>query len=340
VTLPFIYPIIMNTIFIRTAFSVLLGSVLFSGCVASKKYDDLLTQKVNLEREKAECTGTLEELQAEKKKLDDQYAELTKSNNKLVADSIQTGIILRKTKLLYNDLSNTYDRLNKNHEKLLANSATETSKLSKDLARREAELKALDASLSSSKTQIDQLSSDLKAREEKLKEVQRILDEKEKAVANLRNKVNNALLGFNSKDLTVNVKNGKVYVSLSEQLLFKSGSTKVDSKGQDALQKLARALKDQEDVNVVVEGHTDDVPIARGTAGMQDNWDLSVLRATEITRILTDAGFNGARITPSGRADNVPLETAKTKEARQKNRRTEIILTPKLDELFQILEKN
>jgi len=311
-----------------------------SGCVASKKYDDLMTNKLNLEREKAECDKTLQGLQAEKTKLDEQFAEVSKSNNKLVADSIQTGVILRRTKQLYNDLNNTYDRLTKNHEKLLANSASETSKLSGDLARRESELKALDASLKSSKTQIDQLSSDLKAREEKLKEVQRILDEKEKAVANLRNKVNNALLGFNSKDLTVNVKNGKVYVSLSEQLLFKSGSTKVDTKGQDALQKLAKALKDQEDVNVVAERHTDAVPISKGTAGMQDNWDLSVLRATEITRILTQAGLSGARITPSGRAEYVPLEPAKTKEARQKNRRTEIILTPKLDELFQSLEKN
>ncbi|KAA9331259.1 OmpA family protein [Adhaeribacter soli] len=299
-----------------------------------------MTQKMNLEREKAECDNTLSKLQADKKNLDELYAELTKNNNKLVADSIQTGIILRKTKQLYNDLNSTYEKLNRNHEKLLANSASETSKLSGDLARREAELKALDASLNKSKGQIDQLSTDLKAREEKLKELQRILDEKDKAVANLRTKVNNALLGFNSKDLTVNVKNGKVYVSLSEQLLFKSGSTKVDKKGQDALEKLAKALKDQEDVNVVVEGHTDDVPISKGTAGMKDNWDLSVLRATEITRILTDAGLPGSRVTPSGRAENVPLEAAKTADARQKNRRTEIILTPKLDELFQILEKN
>ncbi|WP_191907055.1 OmpA family protein [Adhaeribacter soli] len=330
----------MNTNLLKNACTILLGGALLSGCVASKKYDDLMTQKMNLEREKAECDNTLSKLQADKKNLDELYAELTKNNNKLVADSIQTGIILRKTKQLYNDLNSTYEKLNRNHEKLLANSASETSKLSGDLARREAELKALDASLNKSKGQIDQLSTDLKAREEKLKELQRILDEKDKAVANLRTKVNNALLGFNSKDLTVNVKNGKVYVSLSEQLLFKSGSTKVDKKGQDALEKLAKALKDQEDVNVVVEGHTDDVPISKGTAGMKDNWDLSVLRATEITRILTDAGLPGSRVTPSGRAENVPLEAAKTADARQKNRRTEIILTPKLDELFQILEKN
>src|SRR5688572_33006839 len=131
----------MRSKFINSACTVLLGGVLFSGCVASKKYDDLMTNKLNLEREKAECAKNLETLQAQKKTLDEQYAELTKNNNKLVADSIQTGIILRKTKQLYNDLNNTYDRLNKNHEKLLANSASETTKLSGDLARRESELK-------------------------------------------------------------------------------------------------------------------------------------------------------------------------------------------------------
>ncbi|PKV75417.1 OmpA/MotB family protein [Pontibacter ramchanderi] len=198
--------------------------------------------------------------------------------------------------------------------------------------------KALGDNLNMSKSQIDKLNADLKAREQRLAELQRILDDKDKAVNALRSKVSNALLGFNDKDLTVNIRNGKVYVSLAEQLLFNSGSTKVDPKGVDALKKLAAVLKEQQDVNVVVEGHTDDVPIARGTVGMQDNWDLSVLRATEITRILTQAGVQPDRVTPSGRSLYVPLDNAKTKEARQKNRRTEIILTPKLDELFQILE--
>ncbi len=208
----------------------------------------------------------------------------------------------------------------------------------KNLQKAQSEGRTLGENLTMSKTQIDKLSADLQAREARLKELQRILDEKDKAVKDLRARVTNALLGFNDKDLTVNVRNGKVYVSLAEQLLFNSGSTKVDPKGVDALKKLAQVLKEQQDVNVVVEGHTDDVPIARGTVGMQDNWDLSVLRATEITRILTQSGVQADRVTPSGRSLYVPLDEAKTKEARQKNRRTEIILTPKLDELFQILE--
>ena len=184
------------------------------------------------------------------------------------------------------------------------------------------------------------LSADLQSKEQRIAEMQRILDQKDAAVKALRQKVGDALLGFNAQDLQVNVKNGKVYVSLSEQLLFKSGSTKVDPKGQDALKKLATALKGNQDVNVLVEGHTDNVPITKGTLGMRDNWDLSVLRATEITRILTDAGLPAAQVTPSGRSQYVPVATNDTPANKATNRRTEIILTPKLDELFQILEAN
>ncbi|MGV3503798.1 MAG: OmpA family protein [Adhaeribacter sp.] len=200
--------------------------------------------------------------------------------------------------------------------------------------------RTLTENLQSSKEKVNQLSSDLKAREARLLEMQRILAEKDRAVNNLKNTVSKALLGFKAADLSVNVKNGKVYVSLSEQLLFKSGSTKVDPKGQEALAKLAQALKDQPDVNVLIEGHTDNVPIARGTAGMKDNWDLSVLRATEIARLLTGAGLPAQRVTAAGHSEFMPVVANTSTTNRQQNRRTEIILTPKLDELFQILEQN
>ncbi|MGV3540147.1 MAG: OmpA family protein [Rufibacter sp.] len=213
----------------------------------------------------------------------------------------------------------------------------EKADLEKEKASTEASLRT---NLNNKNQQVDKLSADLQAREARLQEMQRILDQKDKAVNSLRQIVSNALLGFKASDLTVDVRNGKVYVSLSNQLLFKSGSTKVDAQGQEALKKLAAVLQNQPDVNVVVEGHTDDVPVAKGTVGMQDNWDLSVLRATEITRILTEAGVSPQRVTPSGRSKYVPVDPSTTAEARQKNRRTEIILTPKLDELFQILEQN
>ncbi|MDX5348362.1 MAG: OmpA family protein [Hymenobacteraceae bacterium] len=325
--------------FLRISFCVALSSALLTGCVTQKKYDDLAARKLDLDRQLAECDKNLAQARTERVALDEQLAVLTKSRAALENDTLQTGIILRKTQGLYRELSDTYEKLLRNHEKLMSNSAAESSRLLKDLQRRENEMKSLEETLSKSKSQIDQLSGDLQTREQRLNELERVLAEKEKAVANLRNKVSNALLGFKDSDISVNVRNGKVYVSLAEQLLFKSGSTKVDAKGQDALQKLAQALKDQQDVNVLVEGHTDDVPL-RPSAAMQDNWDLSVLRATEITRIMTNAGLDPKRVTPSGRAFYVPVDEAKTADARQKNRRTEIILTPKLDELFQILEQN
>ncbi|MDX5345828.1 MAG: OmpA family protein, partial [Hymenobacteraceae bacterium] len=167
---------------------------------------------------------------------------------------------------------------------------------------------------------LEQLTAELEQRNKQLQQVQQSLAEKERAAAALKNAVNEALLGFNSKDLSVNVKDGKVYVSLSEQLLFRSGSTKVDVKGREALQKLAVVLKKQSGVNVVVEGHTDDKALISGIPNMQDNWDLSVLRATEITRILTGAGVDAPRVTPSGRSKFIPVADNSSSENRQKNR--------------------
>ena len=141
-------------------------------------------------------------------------------------------------------------------------------------------------------------------------------------------------------DLAVEMKNGKVYVSLEEQLLFKSGSTVVDPKGVSAIKKLAEVLAVNPDINIMVEGHTDDVPYISSTS-IQDNWDLSVKRATAIVRILMEnSRIEGSRIIASGRSKYQPVIDSKAPDARKKNRRTEIILTPKLDELFQILESN
>ena len=156
----------------------------------------------------------------------------------------------------------------------------------------------------------------------------------------LKDKVSKALLGFENNGLTITEKNGKVYVSLDESLLFASGSVNVDPKGVDALKKLAEVLGNNKDVNVLIEGHTDDVPLS-GKGKIKDNWDLSVLRATSIVKILlTDSGIDAKRLTPAGRGEFLPLDIADTPEARTKNRRTEIILTPRLDELFEILENN
>lgn len=314
------------TIFILTC-------LLVSSCVTRKKYDDLSSAKLGLEADKADCEEKLKSASAEVERLSDMSAKLTKENGELKDDSTRTGAILRKTLHNYNNLNDSYEKLLKNHDRLQTHSSAETSKLSNDLQRREKELLEQER-------KIGELQGNLQAREARVKELEKVLADKEQAVNELKSKVSKALLSFKEKDLTINVKNGKVYVSLSEQLLFKSGSTTVDPKGIEALKKLSGVLKDQADISVMVEGHTDDVPVSKGTVGVKDNWDLSVLRATEITRILTNSGVDPKNVIPAGRSEYSPLAEGRSADARTKNRRTEIILTPKLDELFKILDAN
>jgi len=166
--------------------------------------------------------------------------------------------------------------------------------------------------------------------------MKKIIDRQDEINKRLNSTLRNALLGFNPDELSVEVKNGKVYVSMSDKLLFKSGSAAVEDKGKEALKLLAGVLDKNPDIDILVEGHTDNVPIK--TAVYKDNWDLSVARATSIVRILTtDHKIAPTRVTASGRGEFFPKATNDTPEGRAKNRRTEIILSPKLDELLRLL---
>jgi chemotaxis protein MotB len=176
----------------------------------------------------------------------------------------------------------------------------------------------------------------LEAEQKRLWDLRKLLDQQRQAVENLRKKMSDALTGFSSNELQVFTKNGKVYVSLQENLLFPSGSAVVNTKGKQALATLAQVLNVNPDINVVVEGHTDSLPIH---GKYEDNWALSVARATSIVRILTDTyHVDPTRVTASGRSKFEPVEPNETAEGRQRNRRTEIILAPKLDELMQLLQ--
>jgi chemotaxis protein MotB len=323
---------------LRPALYTLLLAGTLSSCVTRKKFDDLTANKVQIEAERNDFESRLAAAKTELDRYSKLTADLNTENGRLKNDTTQLGLSYRKSQSLYKDLNATYEKLLTNHNRLLSNSAAEASKLGQDLATRERELLAIERSLQETRSANQKLSEDLSVREQRVKELEKVLADKEKAVDALRAKVSGALLNFKEKDLTVNVKNGKVYVSLSEQLLFKSGSFAVDKNGIEAIKKLAQVLKESDDISVVVEGHTDDVPLNRNTVGMSDNWDLSVLRATSIIRTLTAEGVNGVKLTAAGRGENSPLDAGRTSEARQKNRRTEIILTPKLDELFQILD--
>lgn len=184
--------------------------------------------------------------------------------------------------------------------------------------------------------QIDQKNKDLQNKERMLREMQAIIARQDEATKNLNQTLRDALVGFGSDELTLEIRNGKVYVSMSDKLLFKSGSTAVEPKGVEALKVLADVLNKNPDIQILVEGHTDIVPIK--TALFKDNWDLSVSRATTITRLLNEKyAVAAARMTASGRGEYYPKASNDTPEGRALNRRTEIILSPKLDEIMNLL---
>lgn len=303
--------------------------LLLSGCVSQKKYDELLSEKIQLESDLAASKDNIEAAEGKISRLDQEVEQLT-------TDTTQLGEKVRKTKTELAALNKEHDNLQTRYNNLLNNSG----KLNRDLAQQQEQLLTIKENLDRSKRLNDELNADLLEREKKVKELEDILAKKDAAVQSLKKRITEALLNFKENDLTVDVKNGKVYVSLAEQLLFKSGSVVVDSKGKGALQQLAQAIKDQKDINILVEGHTDNVPISKSSQYLKDNWDLSVLRATSIVKILTSSGLSTSQVTASGKGEFTPVADNKDAKGRQKNRRTEIIITPNLDELFEILESN
>jgi len=198
---------------------------------------------------------------------------------------------------------------------------------------------ALNNSYNASSTKVGELSSDLQKREARLKEVEDILRKRDEATNALKNKLQQALLGFQQNGLTVDIRNGKVYVSLTDKLLFPSGSIVIDARGKQALQQLAAVLNKEPDINIAVEGHTDNKKVVN-LGQIKDNWDLSVMRATSVCRYLTEVEkVDPHRLTATGKSEYQPVDPANTPEALAKNRRIEIVLTPKLDELYNLIKQ-
>jgi chemotaxis protein MotB len=315
----------MNKIILSAALVTLLSSCV----VTKKKFDDLLAQKVRMEADLADRNSQLEKVTAE-------ATELNAAVTKLKSDTSSLGVNVRNTSKKLASLEKEHEQLNTYYKNLM----TSSGKLNRDNAQQQEQLLAIQQNLENTRKVNDSLSNSLAEREKKVQELEQVMASKDKAVQELKNKISNALLNFKENDITVQVKNGKVYVSLAEQLLFGSGSIAVDAKGVTALQQLAKAIRDQKDLNILVEGHTDNVPISKKSQYMEDNWDLSVMRATSITKILTKAGVSPQQVTASGRGETVPLAPNDSPVNKQKNRRTEIIITPDLNELFKILEAN
>lgn len=219
------------------------------------------------------------------------------------------------------------------------------SVLERDTTRMGKDIRNYQSMLSTNMTEQEKLNSllsqkmsELDERERTINELQDMINAQTERVQSLLNSVKDALLGFSSDELTVREKDGKVYVAMSDKLLFESGSARVDKRGKEALAKLAEVLNKQTDIDVYIEGHTDSKPI--NTAQFKDNWDLSVIRATSVVRILTkDYGVNPLQIQPCGRGEFMPVADNESADGRAKNRRTEIIMAPKLDKLYRMLNQ-
>ena len=286
---------------------MLLGASVMTSCIVSRKKYDLETARANREKE---------EKLALNKRLDEQIDQ----NKKLNA--------------LNTDLKSNIASLN-SRITALKDSISMLEGNVRDLNNKLGELgdenKTTKKQLSSTKEQI----ADQRRR---LEQLQAMLDQQQKAAESLRRKIADALQGFNSSELTVKMKNGKVYISMQESLLFPSASAVVNPRGKEALSKVAGVLNASTDININIEGHTDSLPIH--TKLYADNWALSTARATSIAHVLIDEyTVNPAKLVASGRSEYDPIATNSTPEGRAQNRRSEIILEPKLDELMQLMEK-
>ena len=324
-----------------------LSAILFlvGSCVAPKIHNTLLSEheivsdKLTANEKKVlQLNDALEEKEEKILIFENQHAELRN-------DSIQNGKALTVLQDKYNELSDTYDLLTSKNSRYMADKAKETKKLLEQLERaqsalfeKEDELNNLSNSLDIKGEELKLAEQELSARSIRVAELENIINRKDSMVTSLKKSISKALIGLEGEGLTIEQRNGKVYISLEEDLLFASGKYVVNSGGIIALNKLATALSNQTDFAILVEGHTDDIPLS-GKGMVKDNWDLSVMRATNVVKVLTkNPSLNPLQLTAAGRAEFVPISSNDTKEGRSSNRRIEMILSPNLDDLFDLLD--
>lgn len=328
--------------------AILWSIAVFEACVPARQLEDSKAREKACNEKRTQLEDDNRRLTEAQEDLKNTIESLEKSLKELSRDTTTQGNAYRRLNSLYEELTESYDKLLANNERLLQGNTEETrkligqlNKLQEDLMQKEDRMRKDSLAMNEREGRLDSLRNSLKERDERVRQLESILGRSDSTVSALKNAVSNALLGFQNKGLTVEQRGSRVYVSMEEQLLFASGSTVIEKKGEEALRELARVLEKNSDINVMVEGHTDNVPISGTLAsGARDNWELSVLRATSIVKImLKGSSIDPIRITASGKGPYAPIDPANTTEARRKNRRTEIILTPKLDDLLKVLEQ-
>lgn len=309
---------------------------LLSACVSPKKYSELQSsydatvqraEALKVEAEKARIAAN--ESEAQKVKA---LAALDEA----IKDSVSQGAEMRKLQRAYRDLNANYEYALKNNSRLVQQNLTENKAMLERMESLAARLAAKEDSLMREQERLTSLEETLQQRELRVAELERLISRKDSAAAYLRQRLADALLGFKDRGLTVSMRNGQVYVSLDNRLMFASGSWDVQPDGASALGELAKVLNENKDLKIAVEGHTDSDAF-NGKTAVKDNWDLSVMRATSVVKILVGKGLTPERVQAAGRGEFAPIATNETSEGKAKNRRTEIIITPNLGELADLL---
>lgn len=310
----------------------LFALALASSCVSKKVYNELEEKYANLRKENRKLQDEGEDCIKAKNKLDLDYAALQSELAKTKTERDKLSNDYKSASNNLKALQSSYDALSKNSDEALASNMNKNRDL---LAQLEEKEKALAAE----KSRLDKLRNDLDDSSRRLAELENLMASKEAAMKKLKETLSKALNSFEGKGLTVQMKNGKVYVSMENKLLFSSGSWAVGAEGRRAVVEVGKVLGDNPDISVLIEGHTDDDAYA-GSGPIADNWDLSTKRATAIVHILGEnKKVNKSNLTAAGRSEFAPLMPNTTAEGKAKNRRIEIILTPKLDEISKMLNE-
>jgi len=317
----------------KTTTLAVLALVLTASCVSPKVYKDLEAKYADLKSENRKLSDENEALLNAKTAAENELKQLKSAYDEAVVQRDKLQSDYDATKANYDALKASYDALEKNSSAAIAANSQKNRELL-------AQLEAKEQALADENARLEKLKRDLEDRSNRVAELESVIAAKDAAMRALKDAISRALTDFEGKGLTVEQRDGKVYVSMENKLLFESGSWAVGGEGRRAVQQLGNVLGDNPDIAVLIEGHTDNVPY-QGSGPLTGNWDLSTKRATAIVNILREnASINPENLTAAGRGEYAPIATNSTPEGRAKNRRIEVILTPKLDELSKLLSDN
>lgn len=320
----------------------LIVAIGFVGCVPQRKFAEVKTAKDESDAENKELQRKLDNISATTKEQGTTIETLKKSVSKLNEDTLLYGKEYRRLRAMYDKVNDLNNELLSKNEKLLNSSLDENRKLLRDLEKakealqvKEDSLYKLEKSVKEKQAALAKAQKDLFDREIKIKELDSLLQAQRSASEMLKAKLEAALLNYKNKGISVREENGKVYVSMEAQLLFPSGKTDINPDGKAAIIQLAKIIQDEKDLNITVEGHTDTDKINSAGLIPRDNWELSVLRSTEVIKLITsNSTIDPTQLSASGRSEYHPLDA----EDKARNRRIEIILEPNLKELYNIIK--